>query len=60
MTKDFIMIWAGMLAVGAVAWSYSGDRQGTEPVRTEAARLVADDPGLKLYSEKSSYMRTER
>ncbi|HMM90005.1 hypothetical protein [Bradyrhizobium sp.] len=61
MTKDFIIIWAAMLAVGVAAWSFSGDRQSTKPMRTEAAaRIIADDPALKLYSEKSPYMRNER
>ena len=60
MKKDFIIIWTGMLAVGLVAWSYSDDRHHAKPERTEAARVIADDPALKLYSEKSPYMRTER
>ena len=60
MKKDFIIIWTGMLAVGLVAWSYSDDRHHTKPETTEAARVIADDPALKLYSEKSPYMRNER
>lgn len=60
MTKDFIIIWAGMLAVGVAVWAFSAERQGTETVRTEAARVAAHDPALKQYSEKSPYMRNER
>ena len=59
MTKDFIIIWAAMLAVSVAVWAYSGDRQRTEMV-TDAARIAAHDPALKLYSEKSPYMRNER
>jgi hypothetical protein len=31
-----------------------------EPETTETVRVLADDPALKLASERSPYMRTER
>ena len=60
MTNDFVAISAGMLVVSLVVWSLWGNPQTTGPPNTHAVRILADDPTLKLVSEKSSYMRTER
>ena len=60
MTKDIIAIWAGMLAVGVGVWGFRGNTQSTRPEPTEMVRVLADDPALKLASESSPYMRTER
>jgi hypothetical protein len=60
MTKDFVVICAGMLAVSAGVWNFWGSPQDTKPTRTEVVRILADDPALKLASETSPYMRTER
>lgn len=60
MTKDIIAICAAMLAVGVGVWTFWGHPQGAKPASTEVVRILADDPALKLVSEKSSYMRTER
>ena len=60
MTKDIIAIWAGTLAVGVGMWGFRGNTQGTRPEATEMVRVLADDPALKLASERSPYMRTER
>jgi hypothetical protein len=60
MTKDVVAISAGMLAVGLVVWSFRDQPQSARPATTEAIRALADDPALKLISEKNSYMRTER
>jgi isochorismate hydrolase len=37
-----------------------GNPQNAKPAKTQVVRTLADDPALKLVSEKSSYMRTER
>jgi hypothetical protein len=40
-------------------WGFWSPQQ-TRPEKTQVARILADDPPLNLYSEKGSYMRTER
>lgn len=60
MTKDTIVICAGMLAVGVGVWTFRGSPHHVKPVRTEAVRILADDPALKRASEMDPYMRTER
>jgi hypothetical protein len=60
MTKDMIVICAGVLAVGVGVWSFWGNPQSTKSAKTHVTRILADDPALKLVSEKSTYMRTER
>lgn len=60
MTKDAIVICAGMLAVGVGVWTFWGSAHHLKPVRTEAVRVLADDPALKRASEMDPYMRTER
>jgi hypothetical protein len=60
MTKDTFVICAGMLAVGVGVWTFWGNPQSAKPAGTEAVRILADDPALKLASETSPYMRTER
>jgi hypothetical protein len=60
MTKDIIVICTGMLAVGVGVWSFWGNPQSTKSAKTQVVRIVADDPALKLVSEKSTYMGTER
>ena len=41
-------------------WSFWSNPQQTRPEKTQVVRILADDPALKLFSEKGSYMRTER
>lgn len=60
MKPDFIIIIAGMLAVGVAAMSAVEVRRSNGPGATEEARIAAHDPGLKSYSETSPYMRSER
>jgi hypothetical protein len=60
MTKDMLAICAGMLAVCLGLWSFWGNPRNVKPLKTQVVRALADDPALKLVSEKSSYMRTER
>jgi hypothetical protein len=60
MTKDIFVICAGMLAVGVGVWTFWGSPHAAMAVRTEAVRILADDPALKRASEMDPYMRTER
>jgi hypothetical protein len=59
-TKDFVAVGAGMLVVGLGVWSLWGHPQNARPAETREARILADDPALKLVSEENPYMRTER
>ena len=49
-----------MLVVGLGVWSLWGHPQNATPAETQQARILADDPALKLVSEQNPYMRTER
>ncbi|KRR23593.1 hypothetical protein [Bradyrhizobium retamae] len=60
MTKDIVAIGAGLLVVCLAVWSLRGNPENESPAKTEAVRVLADDPALKLVSEHSPYMRTER
>jgi hypothetical protein len=60
MTKDFIAIGAAMFVVGVGVWGLRAHPHGANPEATEEVRVLADDPALKLASERSPYMRTER
>ena len=61
MTKGIVVIAAGILLAGSGLWrSYCDEREQTSASETQAARLLARDPALKLVSEDSPYMRTER
>jgi hypothetical protein len=60
MTKDFVAIGAGMLVVGVGVWTLWGHPHNMRPVEMQEARILADDPALKLVSEQNPYMRTER
>jgi hypothetical protein len=60
MTKDFIAICAATVVIGIGVWGLRGHTHGTRPETTNAVRVLADDPALKLASEWSPYMRTER
>ena len=47
-------------AFGVIGWVVVAERPPKSSVRIEAARTVAADPDLRLVSERSEYMRTER
>ena len=59
MKQDVLAISGGMVALGAVVWMFWGN-----PVNVTRAPVgeqqLGSDPGLKLVSERSPYMRTER
>jgi hypothetical protein len=60
MTKDFIAICAAMFVVCIGVWGMRGHPHGASPQATEEVRVLAHDPALKLASEQSPYMRSER
>jgi hypothetical protein len=43
-----------------IVWSFWSNPQQTRPEKTQVVRILPDDPALKRFSEKGSYMRTER
>ena len=55
---DLLVISGGLLAVGIVIWSFLGNPNHAP--RMHAAQEMTVDPNLKLISERSPYMRTER
>lgn len=60
MTRDFIVIGAATLLFGMGVWTLRHDPRVADPVTTESVRILADDPALKLATERSPYMRNER
>jgi hypothetical protein len=61
MTKDFIAIFTAALVIDVGTWGLlRRDKPVTRPETTETVRALADDPALKLASERSPYMRNER
>ena len=58
MKRDFLVISAGMLAVYAVVSSFWGGPD--KPPRVHTSQQINAAPDLKLVSEQSPYMRTER
>jgi hypothetical protein len=53
------IIAAAVFAFGVIAWVVVAERP-PNPVRIEASQTLAADPDLRLVSERSEYMRTER
>ena len=60
MTKDIVVIYAGMLAVSVGVWTFWGSPQSAKPERTEVVRSFADDPAVRRASETSPDMGPER
>jgi hypothetical protein len=58
MKRDLLVIGVGMLAVGVVTWSFWGNPRGTPRMHT--VQMLDKDPNVKLVSEHSPFMRTER
>ena len=59
MKRDILAISGGMIALGAVMWIYWGNPVSAPRTPISHHELAAD-PDLKLISERSPYMRTER
>jgi hypothetical protein len=59
MKRDILAISGATIALGAVLWTFWGN-----PVNAPRAPIghheLAADPALKLITERSPYMRTER
>jgi hypothetical protein len=59
MKRDILAISGGTLALGAVLWIFWGNPVNAPRAPGDHQQLAAD-PALKLVSERSPYMRTER
>jgi hypothetical protein len=60
MTKDIVAICAGLLVLGFLSWTLRMTPKYSPVSKTHVVRALADDPDLKLISEQSPFMRTER
>jgi hypothetical protein len=54
------IIAASVFALGVIGWVVVAERPPKSPVRIEATRTSAAGADLRLISERSPYMRTER
>jgi hypothetical protein len=59
MKRDVLAISGGMITLGAVIWIFWGNPEHVPRIHAGSQELGAD-PALKLVSERSPYMRTER
>ena len=53
-------IAAAVLAFCIIAWILVMERSQVSPVLIESSQSLNADPDLRLISERSEYMRTER
>jgi len=58
MKRDVLVISGGMLAVGVVVWAVWGNPENAPRMHT--FRQMQAAPELKLVSERSAYMQSER
>ena len=58
MKRDIGVMSGTILAIGAVVWAFSGNPETVK--RTSAVHKMNVAPELKLVSERSPYMRSER
>jgi hypothetical protein len=49
-----------LFAFGAIAWVVLAERPPKSSLRLETSDSLSADPDLRLISERSPYMRTER
>jgi hypothetical protein len=61
MVRDPRTIAAVVFAFGMIAWGLVAERPQRSPLRTmDTSQSLSADPDLRLISERSEYMRTER
>jgi hypothetical protein len=60
MVRDPWILTATIFAFGIIAWVLLTERPQKSPLRLETSHSLSADPDLRLVSERSEYMRTER
>jgi len=61
MKRDIVVISGATLAIGMLMWAFAGNPQSAGRTRvTHVAERMDAAPELKLISEQSPYMRSER
>ena len=60
MRRDLLLICSATLALGLISWTFWGNPEVGSAPRMHPAQSLKADPNLKLISERSAYMRTER
>ena len=60
MRRDLLVLSGASIGVALITWAFWGNPDKDFGVRTHTAQWVKPDPELKLLSERSPYMRTER
>ena len=60
MRRDLLVMSGASIGVALITWAFWGNPDKGFGVRTHTAQWVKPDPELKLLSERSPYMRTER
>ena len=58
MKRDIGVISGATLAIGMIMWAFAGNPQSAS--RTRVTQTVDVAPELKLVSERSPYIRSER
>jgi hypothetical protein len=60
MGRDILVMSGASLALGLISWAFWGNPPMSAEPRLPAAQSLNQDPNLKLVSEQSPYMRSER
>jgi hypothetical protein len=60
MVRDPWVFAVTLVAFGMIGWVLIAERSQKVPVRQETFHSLSADPDLRLISERSPYMRTER
>jgi hypothetical protein len=60
MGRDILVMSSAILVLGLIGWVFRGNPPMSADPRLPTTQLLNQDPNLKLVSEQSEYMRTER
>jgi hypothetical protein len=60
MGRDILAMSGASLALGLIGWAFWGNPPMSAEPRLPTAQSLNQDPNLKLVSEQSPYMRSER
>lgn len=60
MKRDVFLVSGGILGLGLLSWTFWGNPESSAVPRVHTVQILHDDPDLRLVSERSPYMRTER